>query len=163
MNRGLVNSPTKSIKQLPKESIRESPEKAIVPEIRPTSVGNNNNNSINAAGHLNREQSFSKSNQNENQSTASPQMRRKSSTSPKNKDMPSFATTPGHRDDPVGGSTSPLQPRRSHHNYGGGSSVERKYQIDRKYAPDPAWEREELLNSIDDIYNATRHGIGIYI
>ena len=39
--------------------------------------------------------------------------------------------------------------------------IERKYQIDRKYRPDPAWEREELLNSIDDIYNATRHGKGM--
>ena len=41
--------------------------------------------------------------------------------------------------------------------------IERKYQIDRKYRPDPAWEREELLNSIDDIYNATRHGKGMVL
>ena len=37
---------------------------------------------------------------------------------------------------------------------------ERKYQIDPKYSPDSAWEKDELFNSIEDIYNATRHGLG---
>ncbi len=61
----------------------------------------------------------------------------------------------------VDGMPSPGSENDSPSNMSNSKYIERKYQIDRKYRPDPAWEREELLNSIDDIYNATRHGKGM--